>query len=433
MKTTVQWSFTIGAILILTGTLLSGCGETEDCAQEELNCSIYDHMKDWYYWYDKLPDVDCASYSSAEELLADLRYERKDPWSYIKPEESYDDWYEKGRYKGLGFKWAYDERGNARIVHVHESSMANAAGLKRGDEIKAVNGIPVAEIERMDLWDTVFGPEEIGIEVTMRISDPHGKQHEITMKTDWVYVRAVYDHRLFEVKGKNVGYIVFYRFIEPAYDQLEAVFDYFKRQNVEDLILDLRYNGGGRLRVARFLASLIKRYNGEEVFEILHFNDKHRDEDTVYHFEKEKNSLNLDRVIILTSSDTCSASECVINGLKPYIRVITIGSTTCGKPVGMRTKEICDMRLAPISFEGVNAEGRGNYYNGLFPTCRATDDLCRDLGDPEEAMLEEALYYVRTGRCRLFSADMAGADKDEPLFERKPTRLRGFRREIGSF
>ncbi len=91
------------------------------------------------------------------------------------------------------------------------------------------------------------------------------------------------------------------------------------------------------------------------------------------------------------------------------------------------------MRLVPISFEGVHAKGRGNYYNGLFPTCRVTDDLCRDLGDPEEAMLEEALHYVRTGHCKFFSADMAVADEDEPLFEGRAAPLKGFRREIGSF
>ena len=102
---------------------------------------------------------------------------------------------------------------------------------------------------------------------------------------------------------------------------------------------------------------------------------------------------------MITSGNTCSASECLINGLSPYLQVVTVGGTTCGKPVGGGAVGYGDQVYRLIMFKVVNARGKGDYYDGLPPTCAAPEDLTYGLGNPEEASLKAALYYIQHGRC----------------------------------
>jgi hypothetical protein len=104
-------------------------------------------------------------------------------------------------------------------------------------------------------------------------------------------------------------------------------------------------------------------------------------------------------VFVLTSSGTCSASESVINGLSPFVEVVRIGGTTCGKPYGFSGKDNCGTSYFPIEFQGTNAAGFGDYADGFAPSCTVSDDLAHELGDPNEAMLAAALAYQATGSC----------------------------------
>jgi carboxyl-terminal processing protease len=151
-------------------------------------------------------------------------------------------------------------------------------------------------------------------------------------------------------------------------------------------------------------------------------------------FEEPANALNLDRVVIITTESTCSASELVINCLKPFIDISLIGDTTCGKPVGMYGYDFGDKHINFIELKTVNALNDGDYFDGIPSTCVADDDLERLLGDTQEASLKEALYYLINDSC---------SDTNLPdLFEQKFTRsvtqqrdasLRGFRKVIGAY
>jgi len=398
----------------------------ESCSIEDQNRFVYRLMKDVYYWYDKVPDdIDVTAFESPEELLDSLRYSELDKWSFITQRESYYNWLEKGKYIGIGIRVTYDQEGNLRIAYVCSDSPADKAGLKRGDIILAINGKTVEEIEQNNLWNTIFGEDEVGVEVSLRVQKASGKIEEIQLKKNIVTIQPVYLTKVFNVGDKKVGYIVFLTFIEPAYDALKSAFQEFKSEGIEELIIDLRYNGGGEGSIARELASLISGVKENYVFINFYHNDKHSNYNWNYKFENMEESLHLSRVIVLTSSSTCSASEMLINGLKPYIDVITIGSTTCGKPVGMYSYEFCDKIINPITFEMKNAQGEGGYFDGIPATCPATDNLTVELGNETEDMLKEAIYYIENGKCSQVTK--------VALPTMKEVNLSGFRREIGAF
>jgi hypothetical protein len=130
--------------------------------------------------------------------------------------------------------------------------------------------------------------------------------------------------------------------------------------------------------------------------------------------------------MVITSSLTASASEGLINGLRPFIDVVLIGDTTTGKPVGMYGHNFCDKRLVPIEFKISNAQDLSDYYNGISPSCTSADDISRNFGDLEEDSLNDVLYYILNGECSDQPIQKTGKHK-------KMIHLRGFRGEIGSF
>ncbi|MBT6454873.1 MAG: hypothetical protein HOK37_04950 [Gammaproteobacteria bacterium] len=166
------------------------------------------------------------------------------------------------------------------------------------------------------------------------------------------------------------------------------------------MVLDLRYNGGGRVSVAQNLASyMVPTTSSTDLFALLKQNDKHQDLNYSYYFKTMVNELDLDRVVVITSGSTASASEMVINGLKPFVDVKTVGNKTYGKPVGMNPVEFDDKVILPITFATYNQDGEGEYFNGIPYDCFVRDDLNSAFGDPEEGMLAEALVVSQNGLC----------------------------------
>jgi C-terminal processing protease CtpA/Prc len=152
--------------------------------------------------------------------------------------------------------------------------------------------------------------------------------------------------------------------------------------------------------VAQHLASYIggKRTDGLVFAEYFH-NDRNTFRNHVIRFEPKPQPLTLDRLIVVTTGGSASASELVINALRPFIPVVVIGSRTYGKPVGQYGIEFCDKLLALVSFALRNADGQGDFFDGFPPDCAAPDDAGHQLGDPEEGSLKEALTFAATGAC----------------------------------
>jgi C-terminal processing protease CtpA/Prc len=206
--------------------------------------------------------------------------------------------------------------------------------------------------------------------------------------------------RVYDVGGRRVGYMFFRNFVEPSYEALDTAFAELAAARVDELIVDLRYNGGGLVNVAQHMASYIGgvRTVGQVFAEFFH-NDRNAFRNRILRFESKPQRLTLDRLIVVTTKASASASELVINALRPFMPVVVIGGTTYGKPVGQYAIPFCDKLLAAVSFALRNADGHGDFFDGFPPDCAAPDDADHQLGDPEEGSLKEALTFAATGAC----------------------------------
>jgi C-terminal processing protease CtpA/Prc len=253
----------------------------------------------------------------------------------------------------------------------------------------------------------------------------------ITLAADWIVTEPVFYHDILEQDGRRVGYLVFNDFLQQAIDDLDAVFAGFREAGIDELVLDLRYNSGGTPEVAVRLAGWIAgdAVDGNDVMAEMIHDESYAEADRTIFFDPIDQAPSLDRVAIITSPRTASASEMLINGLAPFMEVILVGETTYGKPVGMYVYDLCDKVFLPVTFQMVNALGEGAFFDGIPPDCPAVDDLDHALGDPEEASLSAALYYLVNGSCPPEGPTLRTSAR--PGIPDIP--LTGFRRLIGGF
>ncbi len=402
---------------------------------QERNELIHKTMTTTYLWYDQVLQIDYWSYASAEDLVRDLRYNSLDKWSYITTKETYDSLFKEGQYLGIGFGLKRVNNNECNVSFVYRNSPADNAGIKRTDTLLEINGKTIAQIDENSLWETVFGEDLTGIEVGLKIRTAIGEIRELTVRKAMVDINAVVHSEIIEQSGTKVGYLVFNKFITTAMNELETVFSDFKGEGIQELIIDLRYNPGGKIYIANYLASMIGGdLVANQVFSKFTHNDRYQVWDTQYHFEKPEGALNLDRLFVITTNDSCSASEMVVNSLQPFINVVMIGDTTCGKPVGMHGYDIFDLHISPIEFKGLNADDIGEYYSGLQPTCFAEDGLQYSFGESGEDSLKHALYYIDNDTCIIEQSSVSALRMIEGIKEKiEPPLLYGFKKEIGAF
>ncbi len=401
-----------------------------DCSVIDQKTWLYNRMMDVYYWYDEMPAVDPQSYASVEDLLEAIKYSEKDKFSYITSRENYTALFEEGTYIGLGFGIQYDNSNKLRVSHVYKNSPADKAGIQRAYRILEVNGKTVEEIETGALWEDVWGESKIGVRADLKFEDLQSNTVIVSLAKDTVQINTVYYYDILNIGVKKVGYLVFMEFLETSEEELNTVFSVFKQEGIDDLILDLRYNPGGRGDIAKHLGNLIGGIITDGfLFHKFVFNDKHQDQNEESYYEDHENALDLSRIIVITSGSTCSASELVINSLKPFLDVTLIGSKTCGKPFGMIYQPFCEKVLEPIVMEVLNANEEGEYYGGILPDCEAMDDLTNQLGNAAESSLKEALYYLQNQQC---SSGVRSRSAPE-ILSSKEVDIKGLRRVIGAF
>lgn len=378
----------------------AAAAQPSSCSVTGQNLYVRDALDELYLWYRELPPVDPASYDSPEAYLEAVRYRPLDQsFSYITSRAASDAFYSESQYIGFGLSTAIAGT-EMRVLQVFDDSPASEAGLARGAAVTAIGGVATAELIASGAIDRAFGAATEGVEVSIAFTTRDGAGRTATMRKRPVTIPTVSLTRVFEVDGRKVGYLFFRNFVRPSVAALDDAFAALGAAGVTELVLDLRYNGGGLVDVAVHLASLIGGTpTANQVFAEYRHNDRNRRRDETLRFAAPAGALGLARVIVIASQASASASELVINGLEPFVPVTIVGDRTYGKPVGQYVLPLCDKVLAPVSFSMVNADGQGDYFSGLPVDCRAGDDIGHDLGDPAEASLAEALRYVRTGAC----------------------------------
>lgn len=323
-----------------------------------------------------------------------------------------------------GFGWLLSEQGSgpdrriwvSYVYPTYHSQLAKANGIERGDEILAINEHRVNKPESAQSVEALLlpRPNDSGTRrFLVKKKDGEELTKWLTPSTDEL---PQVEYKLVPVDGKNWAYLLFNSHVASAQALLREALVEFKNERVEHLVLDLRYNGGGYLALASALSYAVagpEKTSGK-TFEMLRYNDKRTAEnERLPFFSRDRDgqpveSLNLSKIYVLTSEQTCSASESIINGLRGIdVEVVQVGGTTCGKPYGFVPQDNCGITYAAMEFEGVNHKGLGGYGDGLIPQCAVTDDLAFELGDPREGMLATAIAHSAGVACVSVSASRA--------------------------
>ena len=393
--------------LALCATTTAGCsddpfdfGGPRSCEPADQNAWVYGLMQQAYLFADELPEVDPLAYDEPSELMGELRV-APDRWSRISDKSRTEALYQKGKNVSLGFRTRRDAQGRVVVATVDEGSPAATAGLVRGNVLRSVGGWRTQQLDDEGLWSEAYGESEPGVVVELEVEAQDGSVRVVSLVKDWASIVTVPVQRIHEVDGRPVGYLVLSTFVETSIDALTDAFDAFRRAGVREVVVDLRYNGGGLIRAARhFMHLLVGGIADGRTAYAVRYNEGFSDENEAHELMRLPQSLSaVDHVVFITTGTTLSASELLINAVAAHVPVSLVGETTGGKPVGSKHFPFCDKVAVPLTFRLVNADGRGDYFDGLPPTCAAPDDLTRQLGDAHEGSLATALHLLGTGRC----------------------------------
>lgn len=349
-------------------------------------------MHNLYYWYDKVPNLNVKNYKSPTELMEALMVNPPDKWSYVTTKKEYYD-YSAGVYYGFGFSSIFDEEGKLWIGFAYKSSPLTQKGIGRGWRIATIDGT----VPTKDNFAQLIGENKLGVLKTFGFESPTGTIVTHTFSKIEVEINTILFDSVYTIGSKKIGYMVLNSFISPTVAELNSTFSKFKSKNINEIIVDLRYNGGGSIDVSAYLASLIGgNIPDGSLYTTYKYNDKNDFRDRPVNFRSNSNAVNVSRALFITTKGTASASELVINGLKPYMNVTLIGSRTHGKPVGMPVLiyDEFDWVFLPISFSLRNANNEGDYFDGLAVNVEAADDYKSPFGDVNEDSFAAALNYL---------------------------------------
>jgi len=369
-----------------------------------------------YLWYQQLPtNLNAENYATAQDYFAVLKTTALDakgvPVDQFHWSQTTASWdaESSGNPLDFGIQWAALNSSPPRnwiVADVAPGSPAALAGITRGAKLTSIDGLDfvnddvAADVNVLNaaLLPGPAATHSFGFNGQAGITMTSAAYPEVTVK----------NIKIIPTTNGNVGYFIFDTQIAQSEAELTNAINQLKAAGVSDLIIDLRYNGGGLLYIASELAYMIAgpANTTNHNFETLTYNDKQTSQNTSYPFYAVGTSnqalptLGLNHVSLLVTFGTASASESVINSLRGVnVAVDLIGSTTRGKPYGFVPQDNCGWTYFSIQFKGVNDKGFGDYADGFAPTCQVPDDFTHQRGDTAETMLSSALSYRNTGVC----------------------------------
>jgi hypothetical protein len=384
-------------------------------------------MEDRYLYVDRMPKADLSGLTAAEQALDALRVDPPDRFSYVDARSRYDGFFDEGRALGLGIGLRLlDDTLVLRFVQ--PDSPAGRAGLARGDRVVAIDGVAIDALVAEGLLEEALGPTEPG--VTLRLAVERGNERrELRLTKDWYTVAPILARRTIERDGRRIGYVALYTFTEPTRAAWAETLAVLQTEGVRELVVDLRDNGGGRLFVAAEVAgSLAPPEAVGETFATLVHNARRTRDDMTIAVPAHPSTGAFEKVAWLVSDASCSASEVLVAGLRPFRGDALIGTATCGKPVGFEPQVRDDLVLSAVSFAARNRDGLGDWFDGLAPTCTVSAEPYLPYGDDADPRLAEALRWLESGACSAAPDARTAALKSIGL---QTLRARGLASETG--
>jgi carboxyl-terminal processing protease len=441
----------------LFSVAFASCKKDKDSNINKLKDLVYEHARESYLWYDALPDASVFNprqYQGSSDLDA-LRAE-VDAFSQLKINPNTNLPYEYAAYNPGEAKYSYIDAGQAatsvggtgvdagfslgyqttsdlRVRYVYSNSPASAAGMVRGYRVTAINGNTSLTINPNAVNDKNYDfviDALAANSITLTLQKFDGTSMTVTITKGTYKINPVIKYSIITTaNNKKVGYFAFSRFTvlkdsngnDVSQSVIDEAFNAFTAANVTELVVDLRYNGGGAVETAQYLSNyIVPATKTGTVMYTEYYNNKLQNSNhpllsktfrgiesgefslakNTFNFAK-KGSLNLNRAFFLVTGNTASASEVLINNLAPVMPqgIQIIGRTTYGKPVGFFGIPIGDYDLYITQFETRNSAGTANYYQGMvpgvnFPGKDRGDDITKDFGDPTEGLLAQALKYI---------------------------------------
>ncbi|MCX7550200.1 S41 family peptidase [Xanthomarina sp. F2636L] len=458
------------SLLFLISFISVGCFEDLDdnpVSTRDLNNFVWKGLNTYYLYKDDVPnlandrfteseyDSYLNSFSSPEGLFESLIYQRQTidrfSWitdNYIELQQQLNGTtYNNGMEFGLVRFSSTSSDVFGYVRYVLPNTDAESKGLKRGDIFHAVNGVSLNVNNYRDL----LRPNNYTI--NLAIYNDNGTtetdddsieptNQSINLTKSPYTENPIFIKQVLEVANQNVGYLMYNGFTRDFDNQLNDAFGYFQSQNIQNLVLDLRYNSGGSVNTAILLSSMITGQFTGQVFNTNQWNSEIQSQlnpgSLVNNFVNNDdgtslNSLSLGKLYVLTSKSTASASELVINCLNPYIEVVQIGTSTTGKYQasitlydspdfrGININPIHTYAMQPLVLKTANSIGNTDYNDGLYPTIQAKERYGNlgVLGDPDETLLSLALQQIMDGGRMsmqpLNSTEVIGDSKDFTL------------------
>ena len=435
-------------MLFFISTILFGCFEDSDdniVFASDINDFVWKGMNATYLYKQNIDDLANNRFSSSEEyadflnlfetpedLFESLIYQREtiDKFSFIVDDYIALQQYLSGISNSNGMEYglryapgsSYDIYGYVRYIHPNTEAEDN--NIQRGHVFNKINNTPLT----IDNYSDLLSSENYTVNFanyldqnTSETSDDQIISNDINIELNKVSYEKnpIHISSIIEAQNQTIGYLMLNRFIGDYNDELISVFSNFKTNNISDLILDLRYNPGGSVNTSILLSSLITGQFTGEIISTEQWNDEiqtyylnNDPEFLINRFIGNSNSLNLNRVFIITTQSSASASELVINCLDPYIDVIHIGTNTYGKyqaSVTIYDSENFNLEganpnhtyaLQPLVLKTLNSIGNTDYFNGLTPDIVLEENTANlgVLGDQNEPLLALALQQITLDR-----------------------------------
>ncbi|MEO7263713.1 MAG: S41 family peptidase [Ferruginibacter sp.] len=394
----------------------SGSGGTATNFNPELvKDSALMHAKDVYLWYTQIPSTfNARSYADPSAIMTAIQpYSMEsgfsnpvDKWSFAMKKTEWDQLSggmssvsgTNNEAGDFGLSVFFRAEGDLRMRLVEPGSPAGIAGIHRGWRITQLNGSnSITTANSSNIVNAVY----YSTSTSFVFTKPDGSTVSKTLNAAHYTDKPVYMDTIYNLGAQRVGYLVYNSFlgnINQISSEFQRVFSKFASQQVTDVVIDLRYNGGGYVSLAEQLANYlvpVSANGGLMMKEV--YNDQNTQNNRTTYFRK-AGSLNLPDIYFIVSKSSASASELLINTLKPYMDVKLIGpNATHGKPVGFFPIPVGDWYVFPVSFRTTNKNGEGNYYNGFPLNAAVADGLDKDWGDTNESCLASALRNITGG------------------------------------